>query len=1265
MQTSLAKKLFAAGVAISTAVTALAPFAAKAAAHAVGTNVKTSDGTVWMIMPDGTRRAYTSAGAFLSYGFNSFATLVDANAEDAALPQGAFIPPQDGTIFCATQTKASDVQGECSLITGGMKAAFTSEANFSGRGFSFANAQYGDSSFLTKTTNIDNTTDANRPGVLVNDNGTVKLVGNSGVLGIPDLMTFNSWGYSWAKVVPANAADKALPQTGVMAARQAGQLSPTALSGNPTTPPPASGTVSVSLAGNNAASATVPLGATNVPFVKFNVYNGGATAATLTGLTVKRTGAGSTVDIANVYVYQGSSRLSSGRSINSSSNEAVFSGLSIVVPAYGSVTLDILGDIAASGTATAGNVHALSVMNAMFSSTAASGMAQGNNMTLAGVSAGSIDINDSGTITNPKVGEQNVKVGQFQLVAGTSEDLVVKRISLIQGGALTNSYLTNLVLKQAGNTLGTVAALDSKDKANFDVNFALAKGDTKTFEVYANVSGSARSGSSETIKFYLEEASDIYAVGQTFGFGVAVTNSDYDGQTCTSSSSNTDCSYSEVEGGTLTITFNGPAAKDIAKNGKDVEVFNFTMAAQNNLEVRQLILNISGSDLFYETGTDVSNFTDVKVVDTTTGAVVWGPKDVDFGSETTEVMTFTEDVTLAAGTSKTFKVTMDVANNGDLVSGDTLTVSLEADAFTSSDVRNLDNNTYLTSSDVVPTSDIAGNQMTVRIVSLETALAGTPTSKSFVKGSQNVEAAGFVFTASTGGDVRVDSITLTGNIASSTSDTLEEGRQATGASTYVNVSDDIVTVELYDGATKIGQTKSPAITTGLVQFTGLNWVIPAGTSKTLIVKMSISNSATASDAIRWEIEAGNITATDVDGNAVEDTSTSGLTVVPDADLNATGSQTASNTTTITITGAGTISVTSAGNEQGQTDARIVTAGTMGVTLGKMTFTAATEELKVTKARINVVSVNNGAVNVADNISSLYLYDGNTKVAGPVGLTPSGTYEGYADFNSISPEFVVGKDATRTLTVKADLNTITNGADSGDEFAVNLSSSNFEARGTSGSTQTTSFSGSYLGNYVVLRKSQPRIEVVPIVGATLTNGNQPLFRFKVTAVDGDVALKKFIFTHASSGGISLSNPTVREVGGTDIASASSTLATSLSHVSFTDEERVLSGQSRTFEFRATVAGADATGDNITTNIASDSATVTGDLGTQAADQNIDDQDGTNAVGNGSNLADAAFNFTWSDISAVPHNDDDDGSDDWTNGRHVRILPTDTQTLTYPN
>src|SRR5581483_8557971 len=142
MQNSVAKKFFAVGSAVAMTLSLVVPFAANAAAHAVGTNISTPDGTVWMITSTGTRRAYTSAGAFLSYGFNSWSQVVPASAEDLALPADAsFIPPQDGTIFCATATKGSDVKGECSLVTAGTKAAFTSASVFTGLGFSFSHAQ--------------------------------------------------------------------------------------------------------------------------------------------------------------------------------------------------------------------------------------------------------------------------------------------------------------------------------------------------------------------------------------------------------------------------------------------------------------------------------------------------------------------------------------------------------------------------------------------------------------------------------------------------------------------------------------------------------------------------------------------------------------------------------------------------------------------------------------------------------------------------------------------------------------------------------------------------------------------------------------------------------------------------------------------------------------------------------------------------------------------------------------------------------------------
>ena len=135
----------------------ITPFAATSAHAAMAGEVyKSTDGTVWFITSNMTKRPFTSWGAFQSYGFLSASQIKDADASVTALSTGDFIAPQDGRIFCATATKGSDVSGECSLITGGMKAAFTSSAVFSGQGYSFARAFYGDSSFLTKTSNIEN-----------------------------------------------------------------------------------------------------------------------------------------------------------------------------------------------------------------------------------------------------------------------------------------------------------------------------------------------------------------------------------------------------------------------------------------------------------------------------------------------------------------------------------------------------------------------------------------------------------------------------------------------------------------------------------------------------------------------------------------------------------------------------------------------------------------------------------------------------------------------------------------------------------------------------------------------------------------------------------------------------------------------------------------------------------------------------------------------------------------------------------------------------
>lgn len=233
--TNFLKKVAVAGSTFAMVASMALVNVATVSAASAGEVYKTTDGTVWFITKDMEKRPFTSSGAFLSYGFLSFSQVKDADSTVTALPTGSFIAPQDGRIFCATETKGTDVKGECSLVTGGQKAAFTSSAVFTGQGFSFSRAFYGDSSFLAKTSNVDSASAQHRAGTLINNGGTVQLVVSGGLWGVPSESVFNSWGWSFSDVVPANSADTSLSQTGVIPSRMAGDLVPTATDDTPPT----------------------------------------------------------------------------------------------------------------------------------------------------------------------------------------------------------------------------------------------------------------------------------------------------------------------------------------------------------------------------------------------------------------------------------------------------------------------------------------------------------------------------------------------------------------------------------------------------------------------------------------------------------------------------------------------------------------------------------------------------------------------------------------------------------------------------------------------------------------------------------------------------------------------------------------------------------------------------------------------------------------------------------------------------------------------
>ena len=188
-------------------------------AHAAGSNV-ISGSTVYFISQDGRKRPYTSGGAFLSYGFNSWSDVVIGTDGDLALPTGAFVPPMDGSLI--------NDRGTVYIITNGKRLGVSSDSIFRALGYSYRNVMPGDTSFMTTIGPVTSSDVAHPAGTLVNDNGTEYLNTCNGKLGIPTNEVFFSWGFSYAKDVIANAADRALSVLGLLPQRGSTDLSPTA-----------------------------------------------------------------------------------------------------------------------------------------------------------------------------------------------------------------------------------------------------------------------------------------------------------------------------------------------------------------------------------------------------------------------------------------------------------------------------------------------------------------------------------------------------------------------------------------------------------------------------------------------------------------------------------------------------------------------------------------------------------------------------------------------------------------------------------------------------------------------------------------------------------------------------------------------------------------------------------------------------------------------------------------------------------------------------
>ncbi|MEK7659549.1 MAG: peptidoglycan-binding domain-containing protein [Patescibacteria group bacterium] len=711
-------------------------------------------------------------------------------------------------------------------------------------------------------------------------NGAGHQVSASGA-GSPGNETMNFGSRTKAAVALWQAANGVSPAAGYFGPLSRAKYSSMVAGGQvPTTPttPTTPGNVVASLALSNPSAQTVMLNSYGVPVMTVRFTGSGKVQE----MTFKRTGPGDVNDYDNLYIYEGARRLVSGRTPSSATGEITF--ISLNADVSGTKDLSLVAD----HSGVAGNVNRWELTMVKLASGTVSGTPlSSNNFTIGGSNGGTINVDKTGSVGSPKVGQKKAQVSEFKITANT-EAAWVRRVQLLQGGTVKNADLANLILEVNGVQVAT-GTMTSDSYAVFDFGspgYKIDKGDNKIFKMYADLAGKK----DETVKYYVEVASDVTAIGDQFGFGMKPTiDTNFDDASNTHSLT--------LQGGVLTIAFNGPNATNIGTKVSDQVLYRFSMSAANDIEVKKLRLGFchdpAGDGTFADIADDLDDVTDVKVVDEDTGQVVAGPKDATAFTDVEDKLdgcedakqgaynTFTDTFDLKAGTTRNFKVTADIdtganTTNTELVATDVINVMLdgygESDlSGTSGDVAVLKyagTNTAVDDSDIVPNTDLIGKNMTLQASTLTLGLSASPADVTYVKGTQNVNTVGITLAASLASALKVTDITLTGYVDDD--GTAPFAKIGSNSDSSLTVSGLVSKVSLYDGDNGLlisdtVQTNNLNNSTATIKFANLSWMIDAGKTKKLLVKTNLSSNPTSgsNDYFSFDIDATtDVTALD-------------------------------------------------------------------------------------------------------------------------------------------------------------------------------------------------------------------------------------------------------------------------------------------------------------------------------------------------------------------------------------------------------------------
>lgn len=892
----------------------------------------------------------------------------------------------------------------------------------------------------------------------------------------------------------------------------------------------ATGNLTLSLASSNPASATIPLSSTGVEMLSFNA-KAGSEDASLDLVTFTMSGLSTSTDVGNVYLYEGVTRLTDARTVNSASRQVTFGSLGLSIEAGDTRTFTLRAD---EGSAAVGDIISFSIASADnvtgSGSVGGSFPISGNDFTLANVTAGTLTVSEYGTISNPTIGQSDAVIGKFKLAAAT-EDASVEAITLKVDNSSDHSDFKLWV-----DGVVVASGTDIGDKlVSFDLSsdpIVILDGHNEVFELSAKIGGEDL----DDVKVYVENSVDVISVGGDYGFGMAITISDYDGDnSCTSTAD--ECSFSDVQGGDITFTLVGPAAGDVLVDSQDQTLLAFTLSSAQDVTVKDLDIivyadddgdndamdavdddaaNANGdADGLVNTSTE-ANITDIKIVNADTGAVIMGPLELDAltdassADDADQTIDFTDDFELSAGTTLNLVVTVDV--------DDSITAATELGAtlVISGFVANDSNDDAVTN--IVPSANLAGYNQEANASTITFALASSPVSQTAVQGKQGVDVVGISVTASDASDVTVSALTFQGYA----DDTNTSAMTAGGAATF-QLEDLVTSCSLYDNAGNLLDGPEGLTTAGVLTFNEMDWTVAAGGVELLSLECDLANpSDTDDEVIAFEIASDTGATTSTNVTAVDEDGDDATVTITKAGADGVGFNDSSNdapfdaTVGVTITASGTIAVAAS---SGTPSADFLMTGSSNTHVGEFTFTATNENFLVDKVEIEEVAAGefgDTASAYANNISLVTITypteDGTTDSASAIMTSSTAIFSGLTMF--------VDSDSRAQLDVYVDVPVSARNAGGSAtsneriEIAVSSDSGDFNAVGVDSGVADTQASGSDVDTDVVfvVRESKPTITLSSSSpsGAS-TPGDFEVYRFNIAASSNeDVVFTELIW-----------------------------------------------------------------------------------------------------------------------------------------------------------